>query len=65
MPPSEPLASGDSLDLYCHGSLRYQATTTVVDGAGVDTGVSRYSLTCDNGQFVSSSDQVSISITSL
>ena len=52
---------GDTVDLYCHGSLKYQATTTVVTGA--DTGVSRHSLTCDNGQFVSSSDQARSFIT--
>ena len=52
------LGHGDTLDLYCHGSLRYQDRTTVVDDAGVDTGVSNFGLTCDNGQFRAASDKV-------
>merc|ERR1719322_2157249 len=42
----------EQLDLYCHGSLRYQETTTVVDGDGVDTGASKLSLKCSEGQFL-------------
>ena len=42
----------EQLDLYCHGSLRYQKTTTVVDGDGVDTGASKLSLKCSEGQFL-------------
>ena len=49
---------GDSLDLYCHGSPRYQDTTTVVDGAGTDTGASKLGLICQDGKFVSVKDQV-------
>ena len=49
---------GDSLDLYCHGSLRYQASTTVVDGAGTDTGASKLGLICRQGRFVAAADEV-------
>ena len=50
----------DLLDLYCHGSLRYQATTTVETSDGVDTGASKLSLQCKNNQFVTVQDSVSL-----
>ena len=53
---------GDSLDLYCHGSLRYQDTTTVVDGSGTDTGASKLGLVCQDGKFVSVKDQAAFSV---
>ena len=47
------------MELYCHGSLRYQATTTVVDSeTGVDTGSSSLGLTCRGERFVKTEDQV-------
>ena len=49
---------GDNLYLYCHGSLRYQDSTTVKTSDGVDTGRSKLSLACNNGQFQSVVDQV-------
>ena len=50
---------GDKVDLYCHGSLRYQASTTVVDSlTGVDTGRTRVGLQCTGGMFVNTEDQV-------
>ena len=52
----------DSLDLYCHGSLRYQDSTTVVDGSGENTGASKFSLVCDDGKFVSVKDKSSFSV---
>ena len=48
----------DSLDLYCHGSLRYQASTTVEEGSGADTGASKLGLVCRNGRFVAAVDEV-------
>merc|ERR1719348_2928091 len=41
---------GDPLDLYCHGSEKGQAETTVTL-AGEDTGDSRVQLTCLGGVF--------------
>ena len=52
----------ESLDLYCHGSLRYQDTTTVVDGSGADTGSSKLGLVCQDGKFVSVKDQAAFSV---
>jgi len=49
---------GDPLDLYCHGSLRYQDSTTVETSDGGDTGRSKLSLTCTNGKFLAVVDQV-------
>ena len=49
----------DLLDLFCHSSLRYQATTTVETSDGVDTGASKLSLKCNNNQFVTVQDSVS------
>ena len=48
----------DSLDLYCHGSLRYQASTTVEEGSGADTGASKLGLVCRQGRFVAAADEV-------
>ena len=50
------VGSGNILDLYCHGSLRYQATTTVEDSDGNDTGASKLTLECQGGQFVAVED---------
>ena len=50
------VAVGASLDLYCHGSLRYQATTTVVDDAGADTGLSKLSLVCNSNEQLERTD---------
>ncbi len=49
----------ESLELYCHGSLRYQASTTVVEGSGADTGASKLGLVCRGGRFVAAEDEVS------
>ena len=48
----------ESLELYCHGSLRYQASTTVVEGSGADTGSSSLGLVCRGGRFVATEDEV-------
>ena len=57
---------GDKVDLYCHGSVRYQASTTVVDSqTGLDTGRSRVGLECTGGRFVNTEDQVTLIIISL
>ena len=39
------------MDLYCHGSVKNQAKTTVVID-GQDTKLARLSLVCNNTQFV-------------
>ena len=55
----ETTGEGEKVDLYCHGSLRNQASTTVVDGhTGVDSGRSRVGLECSGGIFVNTEDQV-------
>ena len=44
---------GDSLTLYCHGSLRYQAVTVLLD-----TQTSSLDIRCAGGKFVKTEDQV-------
>ena len=47
------------MDLYCHGSVKNQAKTTVVID-GQDTKLARLSLVCNNTHFVDTGTQVVI-----
>ena len=56
-----PLDGGSELDLYCHGSLKNQAKTTVI-AEGRDTKLKRLSLVCHDKQFVDVNTKVGINI---
>ena len=49
--------AGSELDLYCHGSEKNQAKTTVLSD-GKDTNLVRLSLVCRNQQFVDINTEV-------
>ena len=56
-PPSIIAEPGVELDLYCHGSKKNQAKTTVLS-EGRDTNLVRLRLVCRNEQFVDINTEV-------